>query len=68
MRRCFATISVISRASRRPCSPVATFEHPLDATMAWPTPLRIRSRETLTGAPWIRLVVNTPATVAGVEE
>ena len=68
MRRCLATISVISRASRTPCSPVATFEQPLDATMAWATPLRIRSRVTLTGAPTIRFVVKTPAAVAGFEE
>ena len=68
IRRCLPTISVISRASRIPCSPVATFEHPLEATIAWATPLRRRSRVTFTGAPWIRLVVKTPAAVAGVEE
>ena len=51
MRSCLATISVISRASRRPCSPVATLEQPLLATIAWTTPPRSRSRDTLTGAP-----------------
>jgi len=35
MRRCSPTILVISRASRIPCSPVQTLEHPEEATMAW---------------------------------
>ena len=34
MRRSSPTIFVISRAARRPSSPVQTFEQPLEATMA----------------------------------
>ena len=39
MRSSSPTISVISRASLTPCSPVQTLEQPLEATMAWATPL-----------------------------
>ncbi len=59
---------VISRASRRPCSPVQTLAHPLLATMACATPPRTWSIETRTGAPLTWLDVNTAAARAGVVE
>ena len=47
-----ATVLAISRASLTPRSPVQTFEHPLDATIAWAAPERACSIETWTGAPF----------------
>src|SRR5262249_57821888 len=58
---CFA----ISRASRRPRSPLQTFEHPLLATIVCSAPPRACSIETSTGAPFTWLVVNTAAERAG---
>ena len=59
---------VISRASLTPCSPVQTFEHPLEATMAWARPSRTCSWETSTGAPFTWFLVNTAAARAGEDE
>ncbi|OLC39139.1 MAG: hypothetical protein AUH81_02465 [Candidatus Rokubacteria bacterium 13_1_40CM_4_69_5] len=62
------TSRVISRASRRPCSPVQTLAQPLEATMAWPTPPRTCSMETRTDAPFTRLEVKSAAARAGADE
>ena len=59
---------LVSRASLTPCSPVQTFAHPLEATMAWARPSRMCSWETRTGAPLTWLVVKTAAARAGAEE
>jgi hypothetical protein len=67
-RRSSPTMRVISRASLTPCSPVHTFEQPLDARMTWARPSRTCSWETSTGAPFTWFRVNTAAARAGTEE
>jgi len=63
-------VRAISRASRRPFSPVQAFAQPLLTTTARATPPeRDRcSRETRTGAACARLMVKTAAAVAGVSD
>src|SRR5258706_6268085 len=63
-----ATRAVISRASRRPRAPLATFEIPLFTTTPRARAPRMCARDTTTGAPGKRLVVNTAAATAGESE
>ena len=65
-----AVSAAMSRAARRPSSPVQAFAHPLLTTIARTTPpLALKcSRETRIGAACARFVVNTAAAVAGVSD
>src|SRR5258708_4946534 len=67
-RRIFAATAVISSASRRPRAPVQALALPELTTMARAVDLFARGRLTLTGAAQTWLVVNSPATAAGVSE
>ena len=61
----FAARCAISLASRRPCSPMATFAMPLLTTTARACPSRMWARHSSTGAPTTEDVVKTPAALAG---
>ncbi len=63
-----AVSATISRASFIPSGPVHAFAQPLLVMTAWATPLLVASCSsvTSTGAALARLVVNTPAALAGV--
>src|SRR5882724_3280780 len=67
-RRIFAVTAAISSASRRPRAPVQALALPELTTMARAVDLFARGRLTLTGAAQTWLVVNSPATAAGVSE
>src|SRR5262245_5870137 len=62
-----AVSSTISWASATPCGPVQALAHPLLVTIAWATPLLAASwsSQRITGAALARLVVKTPAALAG---
>jgi hypothetical protein len=63
-----ATSAVIHSASARPRSPVQAFELPELMTTPRAVARGTLDRETLTGAPCTRFVVNTPAAEAGTSE
>ncbi len=63
-----ASNAAISRASRSPRAPLATFEMPLFTTIPRARPPRRCARDTTTGAPGKRLLVNTAAAAAGRSE
>ena len=63
-----AVASTIDHASRRPLDPVQALALPELVTIACAAPDWICARLTVTGAATTRLVVNTPAAVAGRSE
>ena len=60
-----AVACTIDQASAMPGLPVQALAEPELVTIAWATPSWIWARLTVTGAATTRLVVNTPAALAG---